>query len=138
MTIDVVPDSAALQLTSAALPPGYQLRGHAPGADFIEVARSADLVISAAGVSSWELLYLGVELGLIQVADNQDANYREITQKRWAIGLGKVPDWPSIDASIGSWAAGWNTDQPPPGRRGTDGLGAERVATAIATVLARS
>lgn len=136
MTIDVVPSSEALELTSAALPSGYLLRAHSPGGDFIEVARSADFVISAAGVSSWELLYLGVDLGLIQVADNQSANYREMTQQGWAVGLGKVPDWPSIDAAIGSWAAGWSAAQRPPGTRGTDGLGAERVASAIEAMLA--
>ncbi len=46
------------------------------GPDLLRAAAASDLVISAAGVSSWELLYLGVPLALVQVVENQTGNYQ--------------------------------------------------------------
>lgn len=59
-----------------------------PGDDIYQQIAGADLVISAAGVSCWELHYLGLPLALIQVADNQATNYRWMTSQGYAWGLG--------------------------------------------------
>ena len=135
MTIDAVPNSAALTSMDSRFPAGGVIRGHSPGRDFTRLALAADLVISAAGVSSWELLYLGVEVALIQVADNQDANYREMTERGWAVGLGSVEDWPSVESALRALATDWRPGHAPPGSRGTDGRGAERVVDAIELLL---
>jgi spore coat polysaccharide biosynthesis predicted glycosyltransferase SpsG len=138
MTIEVVPESAALPRMESRFLDGYVIHGHSPGRDFTRIAVAADLVISAAGVSSWELLYLGVELALIQVADNQDANYREMTERGWAVGLGSVEDWPSVESALRGLVANWRPGQAPPGSRGTDGRGAERVVSWIRHITSAS
>ncbi len=53
-------------------------------------AAEARLAITPAGVTSWELLFLGVPTGLIAVADNQRPNYDTMTARDWAAGLGSV------------------------------------------------
>ena len=60
-----------------------------PGENIYPQIAGADLVISAAGVSSWELLYLGLKLALVQVADNQASNYQWMTSKGHARGIGQ-------------------------------------------------
>lgn len=59
-----------------------------PGSGGLRQAAQSDLVVSAAGVSSWELLYLGVPLALFPVARNQQGNYWWITSQglAWPVG----------------------------------------------------
>lgn len=59
-----------------------------PGAAIAEEIGHADVVISAAGVSSWEMLHQGIPTGLICAVDNQRANYDFMTREQLAIGLG--------------------------------------------------
>jgi spore coat polysaccharide biosynthesis predicted glycosyltransferase SpsG len=60
-----------------------------PGEDFYQQLVEADLVISAAGVSSWEFLYLELPLALVRVADNQASNYQWMTSQGHAVALGE-------------------------------------------------
>lgn len=60
-----------------------------PGEDIYSRVVDADLVISAAGVSSWELLFLDVPLALVQVVDNQASNYEWMTSRGLAFGIGE-------------------------------------------------
>ena len=60
------------------------------GADLLVRAALSRLVVSAAGVSSWELAHIGVPMALIQVADNQSGNYEWMTQQGWAWPLGPL------------------------------------------------
>ncbi|MBB2909530.1 spore coat polysaccharide biosynthesis predicted glycosyltransferase SpsG [Streptosporangium becharense] len=53
-----------------------------------ELMASADLVITAAGTSCWELLYLGVPAALVWVADNQLTGYEALVGRELAAGLG--------------------------------------------------
>lgn len=51
---------------------------------------AADLVIGAAGASSWELLCLGAACAFVCVADNQRTSYTRITELGAVIGLGEL------------------------------------------------
>jgi spore coat polysaccharide biosynthesis predicted glycosyltransferase SpsG len=52
----------------------------------------ADVVVSAAGTSAWELLCLGAPTALVRVADNQRAGYDAVVRSGAARGLGAVED----------------------------------------------
>ncbi|WP_051799452.1 PseG/SpsG family protein [Catenuloplanes japonicus] len=58
----------------------------------------ADLVLCAAGTSTWELLCLGVCPALIMVADNQRLGYDAMLAAGLGFGLGRVADLPSPPA----------------------------------------
>lgn len=53
-----------------------------------ELVVGADLVLSAAGTSSWELLCLGATTALLCVADNQVASYQRVVDLGCVGGLG--------------------------------------------------
>lgn len=82
-------------MTSKPVPPPIQNSGSSSvtwwnaGENIYPQIAGADLVISAAGVSSWELLYLGLTLALVQVADNQASNYHWMTAGGHAWGIGE-------------------------------------------------
>lgn len=57
-----------------------------------ELVVQADLVLSAAGTSSWELLCLGAVTALLCVADNQEASYRRVVDLGCAGGLGTAAE----------------------------------------------
>ncbi|WP_255565921.1 PseG/SpsG family protein [Mumia sp. zg.B21] len=56
--------------------------------DLAHVARQQDIVLSAAGSSSWELLCLGVPTALLAVADNQLEGMRRAVAASVVAGLG--------------------------------------------------
>jgi spore coat polysaccharide biosynthesis predicted glycosyltransferase SpsG len=58
------------------------------GPELLRRAACSRLVVSAAGVSSWEMLHLGVPLALVVAAENQRGNYDWLTSNGWAYGLG--------------------------------------------------
>lgn len=101
--------------------------------------RAADLVLSAAGSSSWELLCLGAAAGLVCVADNQAPSYQRAVEAGLAVGLGYLeplrsgPDpalaalLDSADLRAGLRDRGWRT---------VDGRGRERVVDACERLLA--
>ena len=133
MHLNIVPDSARLRETISHLGPELSVSVLAPGERVFKSATMSDLVISSAGVSAWELLLLGVNLGIVQTADNQRVNFESMTHSGWAVALGVVPDWASIRTATIDWVRSWvSSDEPGPmASRGTDGRGAERVALAI-------
>jgi spore coat polysaccharide biosynthesis predicted glycosyltransferase SpsG len=51
---------------------------------------AADLVISAAGTSSWELLCLGAACAFVCVADNQELSYGRAVSEGLGLGLGRL------------------------------------------------
>lgn len=61
-----------------------------PADDLPALAVQADLVVSAAGSSVWELLCLGAPTALVCVSDNQEAGYREVVGRGLVEGLGHV------------------------------------------------
>lgn len=113
----------------------HWLRG---GHELLKQASKSQLVVSAAGVSSWEMAYMGVPLALFQAADNQAGNYAWMTARGWALPLGKV-DPNAVDPRrfremlVGALAASEASFEP--GTSRFDGLGASRVAEAAIRLL---
>ncbi|WP_433251712.1 PseG/SpsG family protein [Streptosporangium sp. CA-135522] len=69
---------------------GQAIRGIPPTDDLPSLIAAADLVVTAAGSSTWELLYLGKAAALVWVADNQRPAYEEVVSRGLAIGLGHL------------------------------------------------
>jgi spore coat polysaccharide biosynthesis predicted glycosyltransferase SpsG/RimJ/RimL family protein N-acetyltransferase len=72
--------------------PGQVLTVIPPVSDLIQRALEADLVISAAGTTVWELCCVAVPTALICVAENQRAGYTAMTSDGIAVGLGSPSD----------------------------------------------
>jgi spore coat polysaccharide biosynthesis predicted glycosyltransferase SpsG len=53
---------------------------------------AADLVVSAAGTSTWELCCLGAPSALVCVVDNQRESYHRVVAHGLAAGLGELPE----------------------------------------------
>jgi spore coat polysaccharide biosynthesis predicted glycosyltransferase SpsG len=96
------------------------------GPELLRRASCSRLVVSAAGVSSWEMLHVGVPLALVMAAENQRGNYDWMTSQGWAIGLGQGPDLAQRLPEVVS--------EPPAGVSRIDGLGAQRVVDAALEV----
>ena len=103
------------------------------GSDLLRRAATSRLVVSAAGVSSWEMLHIGVPLALIATADNQEGNYRWISQQGWARALGTSQAFArEVDlmrAVLGALEALEEQGEPPYPH--VDGWGATRVVDAV-------
>jgi spore coat polysaccharide biosynthesis predicted glycosyltransferase SpsG len=102
---------------------------------------ASDLVVSASGTSTWELLCLGATAGLVCVADNQVMGYERAVATGAAVGVGVLSEL-KVDPAAGAAvlrplltdpverariaAAGWKL---------VDGLGRARVADALYQLL---
>lgn len=95
----------------------------AGGSDLLQRAATSRLVVSAAGVSCWEMLHVGVPLALVAVAENQRGNYSWLVSENWAVGLGDDFGEPHIVRAT--------LDRDLPDVSRLDGLGAVRVADAV-------
>ncbi|MDX6239293.1 MAG: hypothetical protein QOG10_4108 [Kribbellaceae bacterium] len=98
---------------------------------------ASDLVVSASGTSTWELLCLGATAGLVCVVDNQVMGYERAVATGAAVGVGVLSEL-KVDPAAGAAvlrplltdpverariaAAGWKL---------VDGLGRARVADAL-------
>jgi spore coat polysaccharide biosynthesis predicted glycosyltransferase SpsG len=85
-------EGTAEQLARIATGPGQRILAIPPTDRLVEHIRSADLVLSAAGTSTWELMCLGVPTGLIRVADNQVPGYHRVVDAGAAVGLGSLEE----------------------------------------------
>ena len=110
------------------------LRG---GYELLRRAAKSALVISAAGVSSWEIAYIGVPMGLLQVADNQAGNYAWMTGKGLAVPLGLMGTGGDPDVVLGAIQKLLEhlPRQTQPTHPKIDGFGARRVADAALALL---
>lgn len=107
-----------------------------PSPEFLELAADADLVVSAAGTTSWELLCIGVPSVLVAVVENQRAGLNAAVTEDVAVGLGTLEEVRSdpdvaagrISAAVASLHTGakWASK----GRLMVDGRGAERIVAA--------
>lgn len=110
---------------------GQRVEVTGPRTDLPRLCASADLVVSAAGVTLLELCCLAAPTAALAIADNQEAGYREAVRQGLVRGLGSLADFevdraaevltellgdPLLRAQLGA-AAG----------RAVDGLGARRV-----------
>ena len=123
-------------LGSLPLAEGQSIEVTPPVDDLARRLAEADVVLSAAGTSSWELLCLGAASGLVCVADNQELSYGRAVDAGLVAGLGALTDLradpasaaTALDGLLGSpsrrttlRAAGWHR---------VDGRGRERVVEA--------
>ena len=106
-----------------------------PTDELPKLLADADLVISASGTSTWELLCLSLPAALVWVVDNQILGYDRTVARGLAAGLGHLPDLPSPaavttlrglltrpEARASLATRGWAA---------VDGLGVSRVADAL-------
>lgn len=69
--------------------------------NFVEWMQWADMAISAAGASSWELFYAGIPSATCIIAENQIQNYHYIINHQLAFPLGDLQELSSImDSSM--------------------------------------
>ena len=136
----IVPDAAAAGPVRRAAA-GQSITLVPPVADLPQLIDQADLVVTAAGTSTWDLLCLGVPPALLWVVDNQELGYCRTVGRGLAVGLGHLDDLrrspaesvgrlrhvltePAVRADLA--ARGWAA---------VDGLGARRVARALAALV---
>jgi spore coat polysaccharide biosynthesis predicted glycosyltransferase SpsG len=120
--------------------PRQTLTALPPADDLPALAVQADLVVSAAGSSVWELLCLGAPTALVCVSDNQEAGYREVVDRGLVEGLGHVAALRDHEPTRAAATARLGTLLRDPGARArlaarglaeVDGRGRERVADAL-------
>ncbi|MEU5550392.1 spore coat protein [Micromonospora sp. NPDC047793] len=87
------------RLTALTTGPGQSLRPVPPTGALPEMIAAADLVVSAAGTSTWELCCLGAPSALVCVVDNQRESYRRVAAAGLAAGLGELPDLRTDDTT---------------------------------------
>lgn len=92
--LTVVAGSPALRAQLSALTPGegQQLYVIDPTDRLPEHIAAADVVVSASGTSTWELLCLGVPAAMVWVVDNQWLGYERVTARGLTAGIGLLAD----------------------------------------------
>ncbi|MET7371712.1 PseG/SpsG family protein [Micromonospora arida] len=71
---------------------GQTIRPVPPTTSLPALITEADLVVSAAGTSTWELCCLGAPSALVCVVDNQRESYARVVRHGLAAGLGELPE----------------------------------------------
>ncbi|MER7587701.1 spore coat protein [Micromonospora sp. NPDC127501] len=71
---------------------GQTIRSVPPTTSLPALITEADLVVSAAGTSTWELCCLGAPSALVCVVDNQRESYTRVVRHGLAAGLGELPE----------------------------------------------
>lgn len=87
------------ELAAEAADHGVEVTVSEPIPTLYEHFRDADLVVSAAGTTVWELCSLGVAMALVRVVDNQRIGYDQVVGVQAAIGLGG-PDEVGSEAAV--------------------------------------
>ncbi|MEI8081915.1 MAG: hypothetical protein WCI74_08740 [Actinomycetes bacterium] len=143
---DVVPSTPGAEDALTELPANIRERftTRPAGSDAFEAAADADIVISAAGVSAWEFACIGRPLILVQVAENQAANYAFFTKNGWAQGWGLLDDLVADKERAGERLAALLADRynwregAKEAWQAVDGLGALRAISEITDVVRSS
>jgi spore coat polysaccharide biosynthesis predicted glycosyltransferase SpsG len=128
----IAPHAAALSaVRSVPVPAGSSLDASLPVLDIERLMTWADLVLSAAGTTVWELCCVGAPMALVTVAGNQIRNYELVLEAGLATGLGSIADLKGLAALPAvlrtpavneTGARAWKT---------VDGMGTDRVAAAV-------
>ncbi|MFI6237018.1 PseG/SpsG family protein [Micromonospora sp. NPDC050784] len=71
---------------------GQIIRPVPPTTSLPALIAEADLVVSAAGTSTWELCCLGAPSALVCVVDNQRESYTRVVRHGLVAGLGELPE----------------------------------------------
>ncbi|WP_027346625.1 PseG/SpsG family protein [Hamadaea tsunoensis] len=88
--LTVVAGSPALRSSLEALAPDASVIDPTDGLPSLIAA--SDVVVSASGTSTWELLCLGAAAGMVWVVDNQWLGYERVMIRQLAGGLGLLSD----------------------------------------------
>ena len=135
-TVVAADDSLRRDLLAVPPGPGQHFEIISPTDDLPKLLAGADLVVSASGTSTWELLCLGLASALVWVVDNQILGYERTIAHGYAAGLGQLGHFTDRSIDVlrelltlpGSRAAlatrAWSA---------VDGRGVERVADALLT-----
>lgn len=135
------PSGLAAPLAAAVTRAGGEVLRWQPGAGMSATLRTADAVVSTAGVSSYELCCPGIPLALVEAVENQRDNYRALTSADAATGLGTGRDVAHDPVTVTARLSAWLDDpdtrsrQAATARELVDGLGAERIVAAMARCL---
>jgi len=120
--------------------PGQRVSVEPPGQDLPGLLTTADLAVSAAGVTLLELCCVGVPMALVRVADNQAVGYQAAVDRGIAAGLGAAADLVDDHTAATALLAGLLADDarrasPAAAAAGlVDGLGAARVLDVAAAL----
>ncbi|GGU23979.1 UDP-2,4-diacetamido-2,4,6-trideoxy-beta-L-altropyranose hydrolase [Nocardioides albus] len=79
--------SLAEEIAAIAPAPGQLIHVIGPTDALAELVADADVVLSAAGTSAWELFCLGAAVGFVCVADNQQDAYVRMDEESLAVGI---------------------------------------------------
>jgi spore coat polysaccharide biosynthesis predicted glycosyltransferase SpsG/RimJ/RimL family protein N-acetyltransferase len=118
-----------------------RLRVVEPGPDLPRLMAAADLVISAAGTSTWELASMHTPMALVLSVDNQRPGYTAMVTAGAAVGLGGIEDVMDRERTAGTLR---DVLVDPDRRRSmaaraagvVDGLGAWRIVSAWEAIVA--
>ncbi|MEV6347049.1 spore coat protein [Actinoplanes sp. NPDC051851] len=133
-TVIAADESLRDELLAVATGPGQRFEIIPPTDHLPKLLAGADLVVSASGTSTWELLCLGRAAALVWVVDNQILGYDRTIARGYAAGLGRLGDF-DADASgvlkrlLTDPAS--RTELAARGWAAVDGRGVERVADAL-------
>ncbi|MEV6708325.1 PseG/SpsG family protein [Micromonospora wenchangensis] len=149
VTVVVARPGIEAELSRVGTGRGQSLHLVAPTDALPALIGAADLVVSAAGTSTWELCCLGAPAALVCVVDNQRDAYRRVVAHGLAAGLGELPELaaPGLAgrAARADAARTLRTLLASPRRRAAlaarawatvDGRGRQRVAEAVLTRIA--
>ncbi|HYN66593.1 MAG TPA: bifunctional UDP-2,4-diacetamido-2,4,6-trideoxy-beta-L-altropyranose hydrolase/GNAT family N-acetyltransferase [Ornithinibacter sp.] len=99
VTVVSVPGTAEALATLAAGWARGRLRVTPPVPDLPALMAAADVVVTAAGTSTWELCAMRRPMALVVAADNQRAGHDRVVAAGGAVGLGGVADLTDVGAT---------------------------------------
>ncbi|MEU4390467.1 spore coat protein [Kribbella sp. NPDC023855] len=85
-------DELAKAIAAVALGQDQRVQVIGPTSQLAQAVVESDLVISASGTSTWELLCLGATAGLVCVVDNQELGYERAVATGAAAGVGTLAE----------------------------------------------
>ncbi|HEX6445459.1 MAG TPA: hypothetical protein VF053_10250 [Streptosporangiales bacterium] len=136
-TVVVGRGDLAAELAAVPVADGQQVTPIPPTDRLAELVLAADLVVTAAGSSTWELLCLGAATAVVRVADNQRVGYDRAVATGAVVGLGALDEL-RADAGRATGTLARLLTEPAErsrlrrtGWHLVDGLGRERVADAL-------
>ena len=92
LTVIAGNDAVRAELDGVDLGADQQMLVIGPSTRLAELVAEADLVVSASGTSSWELLCLGTACAMVCVADNQLVSYGRMVETGAVHGIGLLED----------------------------------------------
>ncbi len=100
LTVVAATTALAEQIEAVEPAPGQTVKVIGPTDDLPALVAEADLVLSAAGTSAWELFCLGAAVGFVCVADNQAAAYTRMGKEGLAVGVATLAELEGDDAGV--------------------------------------